>query len=82
MSSNFYPVELKYKVMMAYKRGETFSSIVSKCQISSSTIYNWINKFEKYGIDSLSESKTWKRYSKELKTAVRDYLFGKYTKVI
>lgn len=82
MSSNmFYPVDFKYDVVMAYKRGETVSNMCSKYQISSYSLYNWINKFEKYGLDGLSDSKTWKRYSKQLKeTAVLDYASGEYSK--
>src|SRR5690606_7540047 len=44
------------------------------------TIYKWVYRYEKYGIEGLKESTTWRRYSKELKlNAVKDYLSGNYS---
>ncbi|KAB7671872.1 transposase [Bacillus sp. B1-b2] len=41
---------------------------------------DWKHKFDKYGLEGLKESSTWKKYSKELKlAAIRDYLSGKYS---
>ena len=48
--------------------------------VNHSTIYEWRYKFDKYGVDGLKESTTWKTYSKEFKlSAVQDYLSGKYS---
>src|SRR5690606_30698964 len=44
------------------------------------TIYKWVYRYEKYGIEGLKESTTWRRYSKELKlNSVKDYLSGEYS---
>lgn len=66
---------------MAYKSKEySLTEIYSKFQIPKITLYNWVEKFEKDGIEGLSDSKKWKRYSKELKeSAVRDYCSGEYS---
>ena len=42
-----------------------------------STFETWRYKYERYGIDGLKESKTWRQYSKELKgQAALEYLSG------
>ena len=66
---------------MAYKNGEhSLREILSKYQIPSITLYNWMEKFEREGLEGLVDSNTWKQYSKELKeSAVQDYLSGKYS---
>jgi transposase len=81
MSNKFHSIEFKYEVLMAYKNEDyTLSEIKRKYQIPKTTIYKWIERFERNGIDGLKDSKTWKTYSKELKgAAVRDYLSGKYS---
>lgn len=81
MSNKFYSTEFKHEVVMAYKKGKySLTEIYSTYQIPKVTLYNWIEKFEESGIEGLADSRTWKRYAKELKTAaVNDYLSGKYS---
>ncbi len=65
---------------MAYKRNGSLKEMYSKYRIPSVTLYRWVEKFEREGLEGLKDSKTWKRYSKELKeSAVRDYLSGEYS---
>ncbi|MFB9977886.1 IS3 family transposase, partial [Pallidibacillus thermolactis subsp. kokeshiiformis] len=80
-SNKFYSTEFKYEVIMAYKSGEySLTETYSKYKISKITLYNWMERFEKGGLEGLSDSKVWKVYSKELKeSAVRDYLSGEYS---
>jgi transposase len=81
VSNKFYSTEFKYEVIMAYKSGEySLTETYSKYKISKITLYNWMERFEKGGLEGLSDSKVWKVYSKELKeSAVRDYLSGEYS---
>ncbi len=81
MSKRSRSSKLKYDVIKAYKNEDyTLKELCSKYKINISTLYSWIEKFEKEGIRGLEESKTWKPYSKELKeAAVRDYLSGEYS---
>jgi transposase len=81
VSNKFYSVEFKYEVIMAYKSEEySLAEICSKYQIRDYTIYIWIEKYERYGLEGLADSRTWKQYSKELKeSAVREYLSGEYS---
>lgn len=66
---------------MNYKKEDfTIKELCSKYGISDETLYDWIDKFDKHGINGLRESKTWKSYSKELKrAAVKDYMSGEYS---
>lgn len=82
MSNKYFPIEYKYKVLMDYKGGNyTIRELCFRYQITKYTFYNWLEKFEKNGINGLKDSNTWKSYSKALKeAAIRDYLSGKYSK--
>lgn len=56
---------------------QSIGQLSKKYQIAKSTIKDWIRKYESQGIEGLQESRTWKRYSQELKEeAVQDYLAG------
>ncbi|WP_026907170.1 transposase, partial [Paucisalibacillus globulus] len=81
MSNRSYPSDFKYEVIMAYQNeGYSLRQLCFKYQISKNTFYKWKEKFEKEGLSGLEESKTWKRYSKELKVrAVEEYLSGEYS---
>lgn len=76
-----YTAEEKYKILMDYENGtESMLKIASMYRISEDTLRNWIYNFEKYGLDGLRESKTWKAYSNELKeAAVIDYISSEYS---
>lgn len=76
-----YTVEEKYKILMAYEDGTgSMLKIASMYKINEDTLRKWIYNFQKYGLDGLRESRTWKSYSKELKEqAVIDYLSGEYS---
>ncbi|WP_245976861.1 IS3 family transposase [Oceanobacillus arenosus] len=81
MSKRAYSVEFKYEIIMAYKNEDyALSELCSKYHIYKTTLYKWIEKFEKEGMRGLEASKTWKKYSKELKeSAVRDYISGEFS---
>src|SRR5699024_6568224 len=81
MSNKFYSAEFKYRVITAYETGDyTLAEIESKFNIRFFTLYDWVDKFKRYGTIRLMDSKTRKSYSKELKeAAVRDYLSGEYS---
>ena len=72
-------VEEKLEVVVAYlEQGQSISSLTRQFNVSEKAIRNWIRKYKQDGIDGLRESKTWKRYSSELKKqAVKDYLDGR-----
>ena len=71
-------VEEKLEAVHLYlEQGQSISTLVMKFEVSETTIREWIRKYQQDGIDGLKESRTWKRYSSELKEqAVRDYLDG------
>jgi transposase len=74
-----YTAEEKYEIIKAYEGGMwSIFEITSMYKISQYALNQWRYNFEKYGLEGLRESKTWKKYSKELKeAALRDYLSGK-----
>ena len=76
-----YTAEEKYEILEAYENGiGTIQEIITKYKISAYAFYDWRYNYNKYGIDGLKESKTWKRYSKELKElAVKDYISGEFS---
>lgn len=81
MSKRAYSVEFKMKVITVYKNEiYSISELCSTFNVTFTTIKNWISRYEKYGIDGLKESKTWKRYSKELKlAAIKDFESSQYS---
>lgn len=81
MSKRAFSLQDKIKIIKALEKGNhTISELKSIYKVSNMAIYDWIYKFEKYGVEGLNESSTWKRYSKELKlSAVQDYLSGDYS---
>jgi transposase len=81
MSKQSYSKEFKYEVLLAYEnRDYTIKELCSKFQISKSSLKEWTEQFEKYGVEGLKQSESWKPYSKELKeAAVRDYLSGEFS---
>lgn len=76
-----YSAEEKYEILKAYEDGiGSLSEIASMYKINCSTIKDWRRTYKNYGRDGLRESKTWKKYSKELKDqAVSDFLSGEYS---
>jgi len=81
MSTSSYSAEDKYKIVKMYEEGiYSLKEIKSKYKVAITTIMKWKYDFEKYGVEGLRKSSTWKRYSKELKlSAIRDYLSGRYS---
>jgi transposase-like protein len=65
---------------MAYKSDKfSLKRLTEKYQIPKFTLYQWIEKFEKEGVNGFEDSKTWKLYPEALKkVAVRDYLSGEF----
>lgn len=74
-----YTAEEKYKILKTYEDGiGSMREIVSMYQTDRRTFKEWQFLYEKYGINGLRESTTWKKYSEELKKqAVNDFLSGK-----
>lgn len=73
-----YTVEEKIQIIKEYQNGiGTLREISKKYKIDQSTISVWIYKFERYGVEELIESSSWKKYSRELKEmAIQDYILG------
>lgn len=79
---NRHTAEEKLKILMEYEEGlGSISSITYKYGISEYIFRHWRYRYEKYGIDGLKNSETYKHYSKELKEqAVLEYLSGENSK--
>jgi transposase len=77
----FYSSQFKYEVLKAYKNEDyTLKELCSKYGIADVTLYDWAEKYEKYGLNGLEDSRIWKAYSKDLKqAAVGDYISGEYS---
>lgn len=76
-----YTAEEKYEILMEYESGlRSIQEIHTNYRVSVYAFYKWRYNFEKYGVTGLIESRTCRKYSKELKgQAVQEYLSGKYT---
>lgn len=80
MSKRSYSAEEKYEILKALDDQYSTYELESKNNVHHSTILDWKHKYDKYGLEGLKESSTWKKYSKELKlAAIRDCLSGKYS---
>jgi transposase-like protein len=81
MSKRSYSLEEKLEILKALEDGQySINEVLRTYNIHHSTIVDWQHKLDKYGIEGLEESSTWKRYSKDLKlSAVRDYLSGNHS---
>mgnify|MGYP002763316746 FL=1 len=65
-------------VQLLFSHEKSISELSKQFKVSESTILSWKLKYEKDGVDGLKESRTWKKYSQDLKEqAVLDYLYGK-----
>lgn len=71
-----YTKEQKYEILKEIKFSNlSIQDTCKKFNISYTVYENWKFSYETYGIEGLEESKTWNRYSKELKeTAILEYL--------
>ena len=76
-----YTAEEKYEILMEYLNGSrSIQDIHTKYKISVYAFYKWRYNYETYGVDGLRESRTWKKYSRELKEQiVLEYISGKYS---
>ncbi|MFE8700764.1 IS3 family transposase [Cytobacillus sp. FJAT-54145] len=80
MSKRSYSAEEKIKILKALDEHYSAYKLESKYNVHHSTILDWKHKYDKYGLEGLNESSTWKMYSKDLKlAAIKDYLSGKYS---
>jgi len=81
MSNRAHSLQDKINIIEALKnRSHTLSELAFIYQVCRDTIYNWVYRYEKHGVEGLNETSTWKKYSKELKlAAVQDYLSGDYS---
>ncbi|MBP2622320.1 IS3 family transposase, partial [Streptococcus panodentis] len=60
------------------EQGRSIRTLARIFGVSDTTIRDWVRKYKQDGIDGLKESRTWKKYSQELKEqAVQDYLEGR-----
>ncbi|MFD2779489.1 helix-turn-helix domain-containing protein, partial [Ornithinibacillus salinisoli] len=75
MSNRACSIELKLEVIQAYKdKVYSLKELCAKYQIHFTSVYEWVEKFEKAGKSGLEESKKWRTYSIKLKeAAVKDY---------
>jgi putative transposase len=52
----------------------SINEVLTTYHVHHTTIMDWQHKLNKYGMEGLKESSTWKKYSKDLKlSAVSDY---------
>jgi len=81
MSKRAHSIEDKLKIIKALEKGNHFiSELESIYNVHNLSIYDWVYKYEKYGMEGLKESSSWKSYSKETKlAAVQNYLSGEYS---
>lgn len=80
MSKKSYSAEEKYEILKALGDEHSTHEIASIYKVHHSSILEWKHKFDKFGLEGLKESSTWKKYSKELKlSAIKDYLSGDYS---
>ncbi|MER2010604.1 MAG: IS3 family transposase [Psychrobacillus sp.] len=80
MSKRSYSAEEKYEILKELDEHYSTYDLGSKYNVHHSTILEWKHKYDKYGLEGLKESSTWKKYSSELKlAAIRDCLSGKYS---
>lgn len=81
MSNKFYSSNFKNEVVSAYKKADfTVKELTERYNIPKVTLYNWVEIFERDGVNGFENFRTWKSYSKELKeAAVQDYLSGEYS---
>lgn len=69
--------EKREAVQLYWNEGQSVSWLSNTYEVVPKTVENWIRKYKQEGIDGLKESRTWKKYSQELKEqAVLDYLKG------
>lgn len=70
-------VEEKLEIVLKYQEGKSIGQLCRMYQVSQSTIRAWVRKYQDVGIEGLKESRTWKKYTPDLKqTAVEAHLSG------
>ncbi|WP_216830697.1 helix-turn-helix domain-containing protein [Alkalihalobacterium elongatum] len=75
MSNKYYSKQFKYDVVTASKSEKfTLKELTEKYQVPNITLYKWIEKFEKEGINGFETLKSYPKLLKE--AAVREYLSG------
>jgi len=76
-----YTAEEKYEILrLSENATESLQGFLTKHSLSKHAFYVWKYNYSKYGIDGLKDSRTWKKYSKELKElAIRDYISGGFS---
>ncbi|MGN7943290.1 helix-turn-helix domain-containing protein [Virgibacillus sp. 6R] len=81
MSKRARSLEDKIEIIKAMQAGDySINELESIYNVNQDSIYDWVYKYEKYGVEGLKEITTWRKYSKELKLgAVKDYLSGEYS---
>ena len=71
-------VEEKLEAVLSHlEKGQSLSQLSRRFDVAISTLERWIRRYQSDGEDGLVESRTWKKYTSELKqAAVEDYLSG------
>lgn len=79
--STKHTIEERYEAVTKYLSGQySMYALCKEYGIDKSTLANWIRKYKSNGMEGLKESRTWKRYSPDLKLiAVLDYLENGYS---
>lgn len=60
-------------VLCVLEEKKTANVVSKEFGVAKTTLQSWIRRYQSDGIDGLKESKTWKRYSLELKLQAVDY---------
>lgn len=80
MAIRYYTAEEKYEILKALDEHCSTYKLAPIYNVHHSTILEWKHKYDKYGLDGLKGSSTWKKYSREFKlSAIRDCLFGMHS---
>ncbi|WP_156648336.1 helix-turn-helix domain-containing protein, partial [Limosilactobacillus ingluviei] len=76
-----HSLEERLEAVLQYLSGQVGNSRLAKQYgVSKRTVQNWARAYQHDGVAGLEESRTWRRYSPELKRqACQDYLSGKYS---
>lgn len=74
--NKFYSIQFKYEVLQEFGAGtSSIKDLTLKYGISVTTFREWLEAYERHGLNGFKDSKRWKNYSKELKqAAVKAYI--------
>ncbi|MFN3188807.1 MAG: transposase [Candidatus Paceibacteria bacterium] len=72
---------MKLEAVMAYEEGEVaLSEVLGRYEVPRQTFDHWIRRYQADGADAFLKPRSWKTYTKELKTnAVLDWVHGRHS---